>query len=208
MKTSLYSENQNSTKLTAAQIAGSNSPRGRPKHDFFATDPRAVEMLMDAYTFNKGSFLEPCVGMGHISEVIKKRYPNSTIVNLDIVDRGYPDTVEQDFLSYDTEQRFDNIITNPPYSLAKEFVEKGISLLASGGKMAMFLKIQFLESQKRANLFRKYPPKYIYVFTDRMSTWRNGEPFDEDGKKWSTTICHAWFVWEKDSKTEPVVRWL
>lgn len=43
---------------------------------------------------------------------------------------------------------------------------------------------------------------------NRMSTWRNGEPFDEDGKKWSTTICHAWFVWEKDSKTEPVVRWL
>ena len=163
MKTSLYSENQNSTKLTAAQIAGSDSPRGRPELDFFATNPAAVEMLMDIYRFNKGSFLEPCVGKGHISDVIKRRYPNSTIVNLDIVDRGYPDTVEQDFLSYDTEQRFDNIITNPPYSLAKEFVEKGISLLASGGKMAMFLKIQFLESQKRANLFRKYPPKYFYV---------------------------------------------
>ena len=113
MKTSLYSENQNSTKLTAAQIAGSDSPRGRPELDFFATNPAAVEMLMDIYRFNKGSFLEPCVGKGHISDVIKRRYPNSTIVNLDIVDRGYPDTVEQDFLSYDTEQRFDNIITNP-----------------------------------------------------------------------------------------------
>ena len=115
-----------------------------------------------------------------ISEVIKRRYPNSTIVNLDIVDRGYPDTVEQDFLSYDTEQRFDNIITNPPYSLAKEFVEKGLSLLASGGKMAMFLKIQFLESQKRANLFRKYPLNISCFLPD--VTWRNGEPFDEDGK--------------------------
>lgn len=197
-----------SKKLTATQIAGSNSPRGRPKHDFFATDPRAVEMLMDAYTFNKGSFLEPCVGMGHISEVIKKRYPNSNIVNLDIVDRGYPDTVEQDFLLYNSEQMFDNIVTNPPYGLAKEFVEKGLSLLAPNGKMAMFLKIQFLESQKRIELFKKYPPKYIYVFSNRMPTWRNGEPVDEDGKKWSTTICHAWFVWEKDSASEPIVRWL
>ncbi|MDY6154766.1 MAG: hypothetical protein SPI06_15305, partial [Terrisporobacter sp.] len=109
---------------------------------------------------------------------------------------------------------FEGIITNPPYSLAKEFVEKGMTLLTDetentvNGQMAMFLKIQFLEGIKRKELFEKYPPKYIYVFRKRMATWNNGQEFDSNGKHWATTMCHAWFIWEKNSKTEPIVRWL
>lgn len=76
------------------------------------------------------------------------------------------------------------------------------------GQMAMFLKIQFLEGAKRKELFEKYPPKYIYVFRNRMATWNNGEPLDPNGKRWATTMCHAWFVWEKGSTTEPIIRWL
>jgi hypothetical protein len=41
-----------------------------------------------------------------------------------------------------------------------------------------------------------------------MATWNNGEPLDTNGKKWATTMCHAWYIWEKGSTTEPVVRWL
>ena len=74
------------------------------------------------------------------------------------------------------------------------------------GQLIMFLKIQFLEGAKRKELFEKYPPKYIYVFANRMPTWKNGEPRDPNGKRWATTMCHAWFVWEKGSKTEPIVR--
>lgn len=100
------------------------------------------------------------------------------------------------------------IISNPPYSLGKEFIEKGMDLLTENGQMAMFLKIQFLEGAKRKELFEKYPPKYIYVFRNRMATFNNGEPLDPNGKKWATTMCHAWFVWEKGSTSEPVIRWI
>lgn len=57
-------------------------------------------------------------------------------------------------------------------------------------------------------MYKKHPPKYIYVFTKRMATQNNGEQFNEMGKKWATTMCHAWFVWEKGYEGEPVVRWL
>lgn len=159
--------------------------------------------------------MEPCVGNGNIADTIKKFYTNVTdITGVDIVDRGYPNTIVQDFLSWQTEEKFEAIITNPPYSLAKEFVEKGMELLTDetedtcNGQMAMFLKIQFLEGAKRKELFEKYPPKYIYVFRNRMATWNNGEPLDPNGKRWATTMCHAWFVWEKGSTTEPIIRWL
>ena len=194
--------------LSGGKLAGGNPKNKRVENDFYATDPLAVEMLMDKYEFNQGSFLEPCVGNGNISGVIKERFLTSPITGIDIVDRGYPNTIVGDFLTYVTNEKYDNIITNPPFSLAMEFVEKGMELLKPNGKMAMFLKIQFLESEKRVALFEKYPPKYIYVFSKRMATWNSGEQFDDKGKRWATTMCHAWFVWEEGFKGEPVVRWL
>lgn len=193
--------------IESYRITG-GSKEDRAENDFYATNPKALEMLFNAYTFDEGDFLEPCVGKGHLAEKIKEKYPLSNVVGLDLVDRGYPGTIVHDFITWGTEQRFDGIITNPPYSLAQEFIEKGIKLLTSNGKMAMFLKLHFLESAKRKELFEKYPPKYIYVFRNRMSTWRDGNEYNHQGKKWTTTMCHAWFVWEKGSSTEPIIRWL
>lgn len=83
-----------------------------------------------------------------------------------------------------------------------------MELLTDNGQMLIFLKIQFLEGAKRKDFFKKYPPKYIYVFTNRMATWNNGEALDPKGKRWATTMCHAWFIWEKNSMAEPIIRWL
>lgn len=141
-------------------------------------------------------------------DTVEEFYKTINITALDIVDRGYPKTIVSDFFTWSTEDKFDLIITNPPYSMAKEFVEKGMSLLTDNGQMAMFLKIQFLEGAKRRDLFNKYPPKYIYVFRNRMATWNNGHEYNSNGKRWATTMCHAWFVWENGSKSEPVIRWI
>lgn len=196
--------------LSGGKLAGGNPENGRVENDYYATNPEAVKMLLDKYTFNAKTILEPCVGEGHIANVINDFFANKReITGIDLVDRGYPNTIVADFLTYKTDKKWEGIISNPPYSLAKEFIEKGMELLEENGQMAMFLKIQFLEGAKRKEFFEKYPPKYIYVFRNRMATWNNGQPVDpKTGKKWATTMCHAWFVWEKGSKTEPIIRWL
>ena len=56
-----------------------------------------------------------------------------------------------------------DILTNPPYKYAQEFVEHALALLKVGGYCVMLLKIQFLEGKARRKLFDKYPPKYVYV---------------------------------------------
>lgn len=194
--------------LSGGQLAGGNPTNERVEYDFYATNPKAVEMLLGKYQFNEnGNWLECCVGQGHISKVIENKF-NCNVDGIDIVDRGYPNTIVSDYLTWETDTKYDNIISNPPYSLGKEFVEKSIELLNDNGKLAMFLKVQFLEGDKREDMYDKYPPKYIYVFRKRMATWNNGEPLDTNGKKWATTMCHAWYIWEKGSTTEPVVRWL
>lgn len=194
--------------LTGTSLSGTSTTRERIENDYYATPYESTKALLDNVEFT-GDFLEPCVGGGHIIEVIKQYYPNKDICCMDIVDRGYEDTLVDNFLEHDFKgQKFNNIITNPPYSLAQEFLEKSMKIIDKNGKVAMFLKIQFLEGVKRKEMFKKYPPKYIYVFTKRQNPWRNGKSVDEKGKPWSSTMCFAWFIWEEGFNGEPVVRWL
>lgn len=127
------------------------------------------------------------------------------IQSMDIVDRGYEGTEVRDFLATTKEDlKFSpDIITNPPYALAKEFVEHALDISMDSVKVAMFLKIQFLESKKRYDLFKKYPPKKIYVFVNRVNCGKNGV----FGKE-SSAVCYAWFVWEKGYTVLPQVDWI
>lgn len=97
-----------------------------------------------------------------------------------------------------------DIITNPPYKYASRFVEKSLELIPTGNKVAMFLKLQFLESKSRKELFKKYPPKVVYVSSSRIKCAKNGE-FE---KYPSSAVAYAWFVWEKGFEGEPVIRWI
>lgn len=70
-------------------------------------------------------------------------------------------------------------------------------------KVAMFLKLTFLEGKARKQLFRKYPPKTIYVFSSRVCCGKNGV-FDRK----NNVVAYAWFVWEKGFQGDPIVRWV
>lgn len=202
------------SKLQGANLVGGNPANGRIELDYYATNPEAVKMLLDRHRFRGKDILEPCVGAGHIAKELNNRF-REDITAIDIVDRGYPDTIVADFLNWEPDKTYDTIITNPPYSLATEFIEKCIECLTDSnhvsltGQLAMFLKINFLEGKKREKLFNKYPPKYLYVFRKRMPIFTNGIEFDpKTGKPWKTTFCNAWFVWEKGFHGEPTIRWL
>ena len=68
----------------------------------------------------------------------------------------------------------------------------------------MYLKIQFLEGKARRELFEKYPPKYIYVNSERQICALNN---DFESIK-SSAICYCWFIWEKGYKGDSIVRWI
>lgn len=190
--------------LSGTNLAGMSTTRNRVKNDYYATPPEATRAILDKEIL-KGSILEPACGEGHISEVLKEYYPSQEVLSTDLIDRGYGQG-DVDFLTYEFDRKFDNIITNPPFKYAKEFIERGLEL--ANKKVIMFAKIQLLESEKRRELFEEHPPKYIYVFSKRINPWRNGSPTDEKGKPWSSTMCFAWYVWEAGFKGETVVRWI
>ena len=190
--------------LNGSSLAGGTPMRGRVENDYYATPPESTQALLDVLELN-GSILEPACGEGHISEVLKSNYPNSEIVSTDLVDRGYG-SGGINFLEHTYDRTFTNVITNPPFKYMREFVEKALEI--SNEKVMMFGKIQFLEGKRRKEFLMNSPLKYVYVFSERQNPLRNGKSVDENGKKWSSTMCFAWYVWEKGYQGEPIVRWL
>lgn len=195
--------------LAGTNLAGVSTTRDRVDNDYYATPKNAIDAILNEVEL-KGSILEPSAGEGHISVLLKEKYPNSEIISTDLIERKDKFNVglqgNIDFLGHDFGRTFDNVITNPPFNLAQEFIEKALEV--SNDKVIMFAKIQLLEGAKRRELFDKFPPKYIYVFSKRVNPLRNGEELDEKGKPWASTMCFAWFVWEKKHDGEPIVRWL
>lgn len=197
--------------LKGTSLVGSSVTRERVENDYYATPYESTKALLSVESFNKNIW-ECAVGGGHIAKVLEEY--GYDVYGTDIVYRDYEKTNYYDFIKQEDSNgiRFSkwhgDIITNPPYSLAQEFLENSMGVIDDGCKVAMFLKIQFLEGVKRKEMFIKYPPKIIYVFSNRQNPLRNGEEFDEKGKKWSSTMCFAWFVWEKGYEGYPQVRWI
>lgn len=100
-----------------------------------------------------------------------------------------------------------DIITNPPYKWGKEFVEHALEIVEEGRKVAMFLKLTFLEGKARREIFRKYPPKRIWVCSERIPCTKNGD-FISLKSSGGSAVAYAWYVWEKGYKGQPTVGWI
>ena len=110
-----------------------------------------------------------------------------------------------DYLSC-SEKWAGDIITNPPYKIAKEFVEHSLAIAETGSKVAMFLKLTFLEGKERRKMFDKYPPKVVYVASGRLQCAKNGD-FETFSAGVGTAVAYAWYIWEKGYSGDTVLRW-
>lgn len=179
--------------------ASNHTAHERQGEDYYATEPAATEWLCRLERFDGRQILEPACGEGHISKVLKAH--GYDVVSRDIVDRGYGAVA--DFLSIDNLEWDGDIVTNPPYRYAKEFVEKALQIVPAGRKVAMFLKLTFLEGQARRSLFRAAHPARIWVSSSRLKCAINGA-FDTIG---SSASAYAWFIWEKGYASDTILKW-
>jgi hypothetical protein len=181
----------------ALSIVGSSRNNGeREKDDFYPTPKYAVEELLKREVFN-GNIWECACGEGDISEVFLEK--GFDVKSTDLIDRGFGEVgnfFETDFIA-------DNIVTNPPYKHALEFVNEAKK--KSTGKIAMFLKTVFLESEKRRPMFedKEFPLKTVYQFSKRVTLYKNGVKMKNSGM-----IAYAWYVWDKDYCGKPTIEWI
>lgn len=180
----------------------------RSENDLYTTDKNDVNRFLEA--LRKDSFIipepiyEPCAGLGDISKVLQDNGYN--VYSADLIDRtdwdNYNKDVELHIANFFEEKLtgFKTIFTNPPYAEAKQFVER--SMEVSERYTIMLLRIQFLESQGRQELFRNKYLKYVYVASKRANCYRNGDASIGGG-----AVCYGFFIWDRFFNGDPTIRW-
>jgi hypothetical protein len=171
------------------------------EHDFYATPPEAVHSLLaiEGKWLPGGTIWEPACGDGAIARVLSAAGRN--VISTDIVDRGYPGASVMSIFDADERYRFPAIITNPPFKLAREFVDVA---LERAPYVAMLLRLAFLEGGARKPWFARVPLARVHVASRRLPMMhRHGWA----GKKADSAVCYAWFVWDKRHEGRPVVQW-
>lgn len=180
--------------------ASAHSNEEREENDFYATDPKALEIFLEETDIKLNNVWECACGQGHLAKVLDK-------VGLlgkatDLIDRGYGE-VNIDFYTQ-TDIWKGDILTNPPYGDAMKFCQHALNCVEDGSKVIMLMRIQFLEGQKRKKFLQSNPPKYVYVSSRRLLLAKNA-----DFVKYNTPSanCYAWYVWEKGFKGDTIVKW-
>jgi hypothetical protein len=100
----------------------------------------------------------------------------------------------QNFLTWKPD-KFDCIITNPPYSIKQDFLERCYAL---GKPFALLLPLTTFETTKRQELFKKHGVQVIF-FDKRINFKTPTGKEGDESKAWFST---AWFTWGLGLKHE------
>ena len=184
------------TKKKGKNFSANNATGKRRKSDFYETPYTLTRKFLDVEYFNKNSTVcEPACGGGAITRVLKEHWEDDKVTAYD---------QETNFL-WETGE-YDYIITNPPFSIAFEFIQR--AKLVAKSKFAFLLPLSYLHGKKRFDEIysdRTYGLEKVYVFTRYPML---GEALREDGKYNTGMMVYAWFVFEKDYDGSPVIDWI
>lgn len=178
--------------------ASTQKPKDREADDFYATPRSTVEQFLQVEQF-EGSIWEPACGNGAISSVLQAR--GYEVVSTDLADRGYGQA-GVDFLM-ERKPRAQNVMTNPPFKLGTEFATQALGLVP--GKVAMLLKIGFLEGPTREALHQSLAR--VYVIRRRVTFMKDGKEFARSNGK-GGIHTYAWFVWDRQHRGPVALDWL
>lgn len=147
-----------------------------------------------------GEIHEPACGDGAIVKALRAH--NYDVIGTDLYNHGFGAS-GQNYL--DTQRIVDNVVTNPPFKLANQFVLHALG--HTKHKIAMFLRLAFLEGAWRYdNLFHDYPPHRIWVLSERATLYPKDAP-----RAGTSTTAYGWFVWEPSTtkiKVPTLLGWI
>lgn len=166
---------------------GKDYVRKKSDHDNYQTPrPLTWELLkLGLFDYNK-TVLEPACGKNAIVGELEKYWEKlSDVYYSDINLNNYK---AMNF--FDLTQKFDQIITNPPFSLFDSFVLKAKEIAKE--KIAFIGKTNFFGAEKRNRIGIWKHLKYLYIF-NRQVDYRY---FREDNKMVAGNLITGWFIWD------------
>lgn len=155
----------------------------RRERDFYPTPPECTVALLDLLEKQmllrkSDTIWEPACGSGAMVDVMKAR--GYAVIATDIASG-------LDYLSDDISEEYEWVITNPPFFIARQFIERSAE---KGKPFAMLLKSQYWHSAKRRKLFEDHPPLFVLPLTWRPDFLNKG----------ASLMDMIWCVWYGDTR--------
>jgi hypothetical protein len=168
----------------------------RKKSDFYETPYSITRHLLANEPFDRTlRVCEPACGNGAIVRILQQSWDRSKITAYD---------KDRDFLK--DRNHYDYIITNPPFSLAYDFILR--AKRSATKKFAFLLPLNYLHGKKRYNgIYQdiQYGLRKVHVFIQYPLL---GEPLREDGKYRTGMLVYAWYVFQNHYAGLPTISWL
>lgn len=169
-------------------MSSTNRGSKRKENDFYSTPKEALDPILP-HLPKTVEFWEPAAGDGRL--ILWLRESGRTAWGIDL-NHGFVAWMEgeavgidksnqgRDFLDDKTPRQF--IITNPPFSLAQEFVTHSLEV---ADETMLLLRLNFLGAQKRRDWWKTREPDAIFVLSNRPD-------FTGDG---GDSCEYGWFYW-------------
>jgi hypothetical protein len=162
-------------------MSSTNRGAERSASDYYVTKIPDILAFLHAFAEDRPAFasrhiLDPCAGgddrnpMSYPEAIRQAGWNEAQIDTIDI----RPDSVaarKGDYLRMDLDVAPDIIISNPPFGLALEFIQKALRNVKRGGLVIMLLRLNFFGSRKRRSWFQANMPLYTYVHAERLGSW-------------------------------------
>ncbi len=172
--------------------------------DDFPTPPWATRALTEFLT-NEGfdpassSCREPAANRGHMVAPLREAFATVEAADAHDYGAGFP---VADYLFGTLPPPVDWTITNPPFRLAEQFIERGRATSRVG--VAMIVRAAFLESVGRyQRLYAAAPPSFVLQFTERV-VMHKGRLAPEG----STATAYAWLIWLAQPPARTELGWI
>jgi hypothetical protein len=169
----------------------------RADDDWYQEPAWLVDALLDREDFHDGVW-DPAAGAGTIPKACLAR--GITAIGSDIADRGFGCS-GLDFFSVSAPTNV-AILSNPPYSLCREFISHALSI--TSGKVCVLARLAFLESRVRRPWFEASPLARVWVSSRRVSMPPGGKAVVAKGG----SIAFAFFVFQNGHVGAPSLGWL
>jgi len=172
-------------------VSQRNSEYARKDRDGYQTPAWVTDVLAPHLrNFHAVDICEPAAGDGQIVDALRRH--GFSVVGTDIIDGC-------DFLKRFHPGRYDSIVTNPPYGLAQQFIERALQLTEPRqGVVAMLLRVDYDSAITRRHLFADCQAFATKLVLTRRIVWF--EP-----KIASPSENHAWFVWSWRHEGAPTI---
>lgn len=173
--------------------------------DDFPTPPWATRALCEwlqsgpeCMPLDLYSCREPAANRGYMVKPLMEYF--GAVMPSDVHDYGAGYPVSDYLFPFDISQT-DWTITNPPFRLAEQFIDRGLKNSNIG--VAVLVRAAFVEGKGRfENLFSKTPPAYMLQFVERVAMVKG-----RIDPEISSATAYCWLVWIKNDRNTKL-RWL